>query len=354
MGKGKGAPTGGNAHQRKVVKTALKHEVEQRLGTKDNNQQKTNLVVAPPEEPDYPLIRWIEQPLFLAAFGIVGGIVSLVYFPFLILVGFCIVGAFHRAAVVKGRSWKIQAGSYILVFAGAMAIVYCVVGIVRRSVHIPTASDIADAVAARIRPQPKDLLFGTQLEELKAIDALIARKDEVELRETFDLPKMLHYNIELTRRSMAPQLLSPTDSSAIDHYFEGGQAKLDVRLASIQNVNDHLTASLTPGRVAIVNLPVKYLQARSQLIRLSESPDLPSKVIEALKDFDAAIEKNTDLMRSSLDESVTANPASLLEDDDNRSTFFRSAEGHYWRQFVQLKPKGDAVRDAIRVAIGVK
>jgi hypothetical protein len=100
----------------------------------------------PPENVSAGLIRFIEQPLFLAALSIFGGIVGLIYMPFLSVVGLCIIGAFHRAAVVKGRSWKIQIPSYLLVFAGSVACVYSVNNLIKKAVHIPTVAEIRDAV----------------------------------------------------------------------------------------------------------------------------------------------------------------------------------------------------------------
>jgi hypothetical protein len=62
------------------------------------------------------LFSFIEQPLFLAALGIIGGITGLIYTPFLSAVVLCIILAFHRAKVVVDKSWKIQLPSYVLAF----------------------------------------------------------------------------------------------------------------------------------------------------------------------------------------------------------------------------------------------
>jgi hypothetical protein len=199
-----------------------------------------------------------------------------------------------------------------------------------------------------------NLVSAAEFDELKAIDDFIGRKSEMELREVFDLPKMLYFNVELVKRSMAPQMVSAHLSAEIDAYFAGGQAMTDVRLLSMQNVNDRIQVNPTPGRVFIVNLPPKYLQSRSRLTKFCQSPELPSNLIKALKDFDAAVQANISSMIPSLNESLLANPRSILEDDDPKSEFFASAEGHYWGQFIQLEPKANAVSDAVRSAMGVK
>ncbi|WP_260735100.1 hypothetical protein [Tunturiibacter lichenicola] len=142
---------GGNSHQRKLLETQVARQVEVALlktrsapsqtGTQEQLQV-TPSSLAP------GLIKFVEQPLFLAAFGILGGIVGLIYTPFLAVVGLCILGAFHRAHVVTGRSWKVQVPSYFLVFAGAVACVYGATVAIKKAVHVPTAQEIAHAISA--------------------------------------------------------------------------------------------------------------------------------------------------------------------------------------------------------------
>jgi hypothetical protein len=110
---------------------------------------------APTEAPESSvpvrLLFFVEQPLFLSAFGVLGSIVGLIYTPILSVTGLCIVAAFHRAGVVRGRSWRIQFCSYALAFAGAFGIVYLACRVVRQSVQIPSASEIAAAVVRKLQ-----------------------------------------------------------------------------------------------------------------------------------------------------------------------------------------------------------
>lgn len=73
-------------------------------------------------------------------------------------------------------------------------------------------------------------LFQTQLDQLKEIEAFIGVKDENALRETFDIPNIIRYNILMAKRTFAPQLVDSAMSSEIDAYFKGGNAQIsDVR-----------------------------------------------------------------------------------------------------------------------------
>lgn len=143
---------GGNSHQRKLLETEVARQVEVALlktrSAPSQTEIKEQSQINPPGSLTPGLIKFIEQPLFLTAFGIFGGIVGLIYTPFLGVVGLCILGAFHRAQVVTGRSWKVQVASYFFVFVGAVACVYGANVAIKKAVHVPTAQEIARAISA--------------------------------------------------------------------------------------------------------------------------------------------------------------------------------------------------------------
>src|SRR5271165_6063802 len=60
------------------------------------------------------LLNFIEQPLVTSAFGILGGLVGLLFYtPVLIVCGLCVALGFHRAKVVAGKSlWRVQIPAY--------------------------------------------------------------------------------------------------------------------------------------------------------------------------------------------------------------------------------------------------
>jgi hypothetical protein len=51
--------------------------------------------------------------------------------------------------------------------------------------------------------KPKQLLE-SQIKSIQEIDAFIAAKDENDLRNTFDFPDILKYNILMVKRGIAP------------------------------------------------------------------------------------------------------------------------------------------------------
>jgi hypothetical protein len=81
-----------------------------------NNPSKVPQVRKPPSQ---RMLSFIEQPLFIAALGIIGGIVGFVFYaPIFGLCALAVLLAFHRAEVVAGESpWKIQVPAYVLLCA---------------------------------------------------------------------------------------------------------------------------------------------------------------------------------------------------------------------------------------------
>jgi hypothetical protein len=86
----------------------------------------------------------------------------------------------------------------------------------------------------------KHALAGAQIRHLQSIDQFIATKDEVGLRDLFDFPDVLKYNLRFARRNLAPTSVSRAQSEDIDRFFLGGKARLDVRYARVSNVNNRV------------------------------------------------------------------------------------------------------------------
>jgi hypothetical protein len=79
---------------------------------------RTSPPTEPPKQSRKPvhqrLLEFFEQPLFLLAASVIGGIVGFVlYPPVFALCGVCVVLAFHRAKVVSEESWPVQGLSYL-------------------------------------------------------------------------------------------------------------------------------------------------------------------------------------------------------------------------------------------------
>lgn len=203
------------------------------------------------------------------------------------------------------------------------------------------------------KPPVKDALFNAQLKGLQEIDGFICKKDENALRETFDISNIWKFNIKLVRRGLAPKLVTPKESNEIDKFFEGGQARLDLRYVKV-DTNNPGRMQLIPGIIGLINTSKKYIESRRLLMQFYSSAELPVNVTNALKVFDKAIEDNSTLMIEVLNESLAENIENIISDDKELSPCFGNTSRLYWSRFIQLKPKADVVSASIRDYLEVK
>lgn len=100
---------------------------------------------------------FLEHGWVIAALSTVGTLVGFLYTPVLILCGIAILLAFHRVGVVRGKSWVIQTVAYGVLFAATTSLLYGASAAIKSNLpHVPTASEIADAVmSAFARQGPK-------------------------------------------------------------------------------------------------------------------------------------------------------------------------------------------------------
>lgn len=193
---------------------------------------------------------------------------------------------------------------------------------------------------------------GVEIEaQLSEINDFICRKSELELRETFDFPQMLKYNIKFVKRNLVQRQISKEESAQIDEFFRNGNGRLDTRYANIRSINNRAHIDWIPGKIGVINTSARYGEARKKLSSLAASALLPTNLTAALRDFDDTVERDSTLMIESLNQSLAVNPRHIVENDVDGSNWYGSASGLYWSQFVPLRPKADAVTAAIRQVV---
>jgi hypothetical protein len=192
---------------------------------------------------------------------------------------------------------------------------------------------------------------GSTDHELEEINDFICKKDEIELRTTFDFPDVLKYNIKFVRRNLAPALVSQEESVEIDAFFLNGNSMFDVKYANVTTPNNRVQIDWIPGKIGIINLSAKYVENKKALTKLFSSSRLPADVVAALKGFNEAVDRDSTLMIESLNQSLASDPRNILENDVYGSNWYGSAAGFYWKQFISLRAKADLVSVATRNAM---
>jgi hypothetical protein len=125
-------------------------------------------------------------------------------------------------------------------------------------------------------------LFQTQFEQLKQIEEFICIKDEMSLRETFDLPNLVRYNIVIARHRIAPQLVPPAIWTEITEYFKGSSTIVDTRFVK----TNRDSVFFSEHTIGLLSLSPLYSKNIKKLQELKSSSLLPKDVRESLTEFE--------------------------------------------------------------------
>lgn len=138
------------------------------------------------------------------------------------------------------------------------------------------------------------------------------------------------------------------------YQFDGGQMLLETKelRANRISLGGGAVGPLPADRVFLIMLPKEYVEGRTRLSQFEKSPELPARIIAGVKEFDAAVEQNAQILRSVLDDALKENPDNFLLHDDSGSPYWLRIDGLYREKFIPLSPKADAIRTAIRQLLG--
>jgi len=204
------------------------------------------------------------------------------------------------------------------------------------------------------KPEIPASLYAAQLAELREIDAFIGNKDEMELRQTFDLPNMIRFNTLMAKGRLFVWGLTPEEGKKVDEFFAGGKAQIDIRYAKVTSVNNAAQYEPIPGKFGLMNLSKKYADNLKRLNEYVASATIPDDVKKALTDFRDTIVADTSLIFDVINGCFQENSAQVIQNDTYGAQFYGSVTGAYAGRFLALRPKADVVSAAIRKYLGVR
>jgi hypothetical protein len=231
----------------------------------------------------------------------------------------------------------------LLVFIGLALLALALIGVSKLKAR--------KKVKLRLAPAP---LLKSQLEEITRLQEFLTARYESGLREIFDLPGIMRFNIKMTKRSLVPKSMSSTESDEIDEFFKGGQAIVNTKYCNVSR-NAHGTPRVEwiPGRVGAVNVSLKHVTNRQRLSAFEESAQLPADVCIAVKELGQGVDDNIMLLLDVLNEKMTENPVHVVQ-DEGASPNLGATSNVYLSRFIQLKPKQEKVIAAIREYLDVR
>jgi hypothetical protein len=206
---------------------------------------------------------------------------------------------------------------------------------------------VHDTASAEVKRQPTN----AQMEIIKEIDRLIISRDESTLRQAFGLPSMMDTNIRMNIAIV--KHFEQADGKVLDlRPYLGTEWMLDSELAEghVRRFGGGFQYDPPDGkRVYLLALPSEYSAGKKVLFKFENSTELPTSVVGAIKNLDDALYENANHLLHVLDSALKKDPNYYLRYDDQTSPeYFHKIDAMWLDNFVQLRPKADGIRDAIR------
>ena len=216
----------------------------------------------------------------------------------------------------------------------------------------------AKGIAKKDEPELSEKQSGVsqqQLEEIKQLDAIFSGLEETDLRRFFGFEEMVYLNMKMYQARVKHFKETSDRSFDISPYVQGQQMLLDTTIAGehLHHIPGGGGYDFDPSQIAFVVLPPKYSDNKKLLLRYENSSLLPTSVVVRVKDFDDTLQENATQLIRVMNASLKENPDNFLYYDDVGSQYWNAVSSRYWREFRNLRPKADQIRDVCRKFLDV-
>lgn len=179
---------------------------------------------------------------------------------------------------------------------------------------------------------------------LNSINDFISKKDEGELRETFDIDTVTRDAILEAKIQLTPDAATQTERDLLARDMVDGQNVFYFRYVNMKGNN----ITPVPGKSGVLHLTPKAVRAQKQLTILYLSALTPTDVSEALKDLEKAIVDNQEILMDTINESYAAKPSTISTAFSCPGQDCWAVNNLFYSRFVQLLPKATAITAAMR------
>jgi hypothetical protein len=258
-----------------------------------------------------------------------------------------------------------QSFLFWLAVAGvAFTLIFGFVSLFREFSPTPQPQDLSgiqkslDAINSNLSRMGRPTVSAAQMAVIKELDRLLLGRDESSLRRAFGFPVMMEKNIQMNIAILDHFKNAESQPLDLRPYFIGTDWMLNSELAEghVRRYGGGFQYDPPDGkRVYLLVLPNEYTVGRKVLLNFENSSELPTPITKAIKDFDDAVYQNADKLMHTLNDSVKKDPDLYVRYSDQSSPFyFHRLDALWLDSFIQLRPKADKIRDAVRQFLGVE
>ncbi len=173
--------------------------------------------------------------------------------------------------------------------------------------------------------QVPEALLEAQLKELTEIEELIGRQDEYYLREQFQLPEMLEHNVMYVISLFRREGGTTEERAEVDRFFAGGNLQVDLRFVRAGRMPGG-TIMVFPraGKICTIHLSEQYDERKARLGYFESSATMPASVRDSVRQFDATLDKDVNLIFDVLNDKYAEDPNNLYLNFDRMVASIRA------------------------------
>jgi hypothetical protein len=193
-------------------------------------------------------------------------------------------------------------------------------------------------------------VFQAQIVEMDKLQEWLDDKSEDELRELFDYPNMLKFNVALAKERLAPALMSSNEVKELDAFNQHAKAMVSLQYGRLIPHPELKSLDIIPdeGQTVVINISDKYIEDRNKLSKFKQSLNLPLSVINAVGELDDALIANTQLIMDVLNQDFREDKNYVIFDNSPSSPYYGSTTKRYWNRFTPLQGKAEKIVSTIR------
>ena len=257
------------------------------------------------------------------------------------LYGLLVVAGVMTLFIAVGNGWVMDAPGKWKMWRGASMV--CVVALLYSGVALWIRPSLTEA-ESRETSEPPSAKSSDRVSLFNSINDFISTKDEMELRDTFDIPIVTRDTILEAKIQLTPAAATLAERDTVARDMVDGQNVFYRRY--VRMVGSNITP--LPGKSGILHLTPKAVQARKQLMIFYSSALTPSDVSDALKDLEKTIADNQELLMDAINESYAAKPSTISTALSCQNGDCIAVNNLFYSRFIQLQPKATAITSAMR------
>jgi hypothetical protein len=205
------------------------------------------------------------------------------------------------------------------------------------------STPVANAPIAQIQ----NPVSQAQFDEIRKVEQFFGGKDEMGLRELFDLPFILNKNIDVQITRMKYIKSGREKEFFYSNYSDNGKwimwAKNGKYFVGPNGVN------ITAGPKDVVHLvtTTKFQHAIDTIVSFTNSALLPDSIKAEISSFNEIINKHPEIMMQVLDERLNESESYFTHNLSNDPRYAGVIATDYARKAIPLKPYADKILTAI-------